>query len=188
MAGMIIAIASQLNMGEIDKTELKIALKQKDIEFFKSLEEIKEKEKIEIEELKTEPSEALQDREIIEVEQVVIQAPKQALQPVILPTGVEYYRHIVERYDWNANHALIIMGCESGGNPNSVNWNDAKLPGGRESVGLFQIRRLDGRPSHEALKDPEMNIQIAYGLWTASGRRFGSTLGWFNCAKKFGIY
>jgi len=86
-------------------------------------------------------------------------------------------------------NAIKIARCESGLDPKIVNWEDAKIPPEyRPSVGCMSIRALDGRPSLEELKDAETNIKMGVKLWKESGNRFGSTLGWYHCARKLGIY
>lgn len=82
----------------------------------------------------------------------------------------EAYRHIVERYDWDANIALSIMEAESRCDPSIVNDNPLT---GDYSVGLMQINIYGAnakyRPSEQALKDPATNIDYAYSLWKSSG-------------------
>lgn len=82
----------------------------------------------------------------------------------------EQYRHIVERYEWNADIVLAIMEAESGCDTSVVNDNPAT---GDYSVGLMQINIYGAnakyRPSEQALKDPATNIAYAYSLWKSSG-------------------
>ena len=81
--------------------------------------------------------------------------------------GCEKYRHIMEQYDWNVQTAMAICKLESGGNTNAANWKDshATCDG---SFGLFQIGCLHGY-TVEQLKDPNINIRIAYKLWKSNG-------------------
>lgn len=61
--------------------------------------------------------------------------------------------------------ACAIMLAESGGNQYAV--GDRNNP--PVSVGLFQIRTLKGRPSKEALFNPQTNIEYAKKLRTSGG-------------------
>lgn len=84
----------------------------------------------------------------------------------VTASGVEQWRELVSKY-FPANqvdYALRIMSCESGGNPQSVNWNDAKITG-MPSNGLFQINSTQDWSWH----DPETNIQRAHEMWSRRG-------------------
>ena len=78
-------------------------------------------------------------------------------------------------------NAMAIMACESMGDPRAHNKKD---PSGG-SVGLFQINGVHGL-SFEDRADPETNI--AWAAWH-HGRvgRWGTSWGWYNCARKLGI-
>lgn len=77
--------------------------------------------------------------------------------------GVEQWRSLVSKYNWDADLVLRIMSCESGGNPNSVNSTPPDY-----SVGLMQINLYGSlaltRPSEAWLKVPANNIEYAYGM------------------------
>ena len=85
------------------------------------------------------------------------------------------------------------MECESQGGPSKVGdkhltyWIKGVQYG--TSHGLFQIRHLEKRPplSSPIYHDPEENIKFAAGMFKAMSYKFGSTAGWYNCAKKTGI-
>lgn len=80
---------------------------------------------------------------------------------------------IDENFGDQANNARKVMKCESGGRPDAVGdtsltfYQDGILYG--YSVGLFQIRRLKGRPEKEQLLDPEFNIRYAADMQRAQG-------------------
>jgi len=116
----------------------------------------------------------------------VVKTPEPTKKPTY--TGSKNWDHILSQYDWNVDHARTIMQCESGGNPQRVNNNPNT---GDYSVGLFQVNLYGSnartRPSEDNLKIPENNIEYAYKLYKSQGDRFGTTGGWFNCAKKHGI-
>lgn len=91
-------------------------------------------------------------------------------QPVAMPvttytSGVEQWRTLVARYDWNVNTVLAIMRCESGGNPNAVGDRSTAY----SSYGLLQVRALPGRPEPTWLLVPENNISYSYSLYKANG-------------------
>lgn len=118
--------------------------------------------------------------------------PKPATKPrkaVVNTAGVEQWREVVSRYDWPVEEALTIMKCESGGNESRINNNPRT---GDYSVGLFQVNLIgkmrQTRPPETWLLVGENNIAHAYKMYSGMGRRFGTTGGWYNCAKKFGIH
>jgi len=79
--------------------------------------------------------------------------------------GVEQWRNLVSKYDWNVDTVLRIMACESGGRETVVNDNPAT---GDYSVGLMQINiygaNATNRPSENWLKVAKNNVQFAYEL------------------------
>lgn len=70
------------------------------------------------------------------------------------------------KYPWNAEIALKIAICESGLNPEAVNWSDAEITG-YASLGLFQLNR----PEFESWNDYKVNIKLAYELYLRRGWR-----------------
>lgn len=101
-------------------------------------------------------------------EQKVILVPEPA--PVVVqPVGCEAYRNEVAKYGWNVEVALAVMKAESGCNPNSVGDNFVINGLYAPSCGLFQVRTLIGRPTCEELKNPEINVAYAHGLYLANG-------------------
>lgn len=113
--------------------------------------------------------------------------PKPAQQTTT--AGTEQWRGLAGQYDWNVEHALLIMSCESGGVPTKHNYNPATRD---NSWGLYQVNlwgsNAKNRPPASELVKPEVNIAYAYNLYVSQGRRFGTTGGWKNCANKFGIH
>lgn len=119
--------------------------------------------------------------------------PAPAPQAQVTAAGVltsEQLDHYAALAGWPADwwpSMKLIIGCESGGNPNAHNGSD---PNGGSS-GLTQ---LNGR-SHfdkagedfEQRYDPVVNLRTALWLRTVRGH-FGGAGGWKNCAAKFGIY
>lgn len=89
-------------------------------------------------------------------------------------SGVERWRPLVAKYFGSAtDEALAIMKCESGGNPNAVNYNSNSV-----DRGLMQVNSCHGAGS---TFDPEGNIAYSYRLYRSSGWR-----PWV-CARKIGI-
>lgn len=123
----------------------------------------------------------------VEPQQTVQPQPVQAAhqeQPKPQPvTGCEHYRQLIQKYFNATSTPLKIAYAESGCNPQAV--GDTHLTywkGGIHygmSCGLFQIRHLPGRPSCEALKDPETNVAYAKRLHQANGWK-----PWSVCVKK----
>ena len=75
------------------------------------------------------------------------------------------------------NNALLVMACESRGNPKAINKDDAKITG-HCSYGLFQING----PDNWEWDNPEENADRALDLFLARGWQ-----PWFNCSKKLGL-
>jgi hypothetical protein len=91
--------------------------------------------------------------------------PKQRVYGVY--SGSSYY-YLLTQYDWNINIAYAIMLAESGGNPNAENWKDNhRVCSG--SFGLFQLACFRGNIN--TLKDPEINVKMAYELYKREGWR-----------------
>lgn len=88
---------------------------------------------------------------------------------------VERWRDLVSEYDWNVDTALLVIACESEGNPLAQNpRSDAK--------GLWQLLgwehlayRLHGVWS---VMNPYVATDVAYQIWVWGGRRFGTAIGW----------
>lgn len=113
---------------------------------------------------------------IIEAEPT-LPAPVRSNHGLIKPNA-ERWRSLVEAHfpASQVNNALIVMSCESGGNPESINWGDAKITG-YPSAGLFQINR----PLNWEWSDPTQNVVLAADYYNRRG--------WqpWTCAKKYGI-
>ncbi len=56
-------------------------------------------------------------------------------------TGVDYYRELVEQYEWNTDVAMAVMREESSYNPSAINREGHK--GCRGSYGLMQIAGIN---------------------------------------------
>jgi len=97
---------------------------------------------------------------------------------------------ICDTFGKHCANALKIAQCESGMDTQKV--GDLGISYKKKgtqyglSFGIFQIRYLEGRPKPSELLKPEVNIQYAAKLFRSLGS-FGSTAGWYNCAKKLGI-
>jgi hypothetical protein len=108
----------------------------------------------------------------------------------VLGSQIDSWRSLVSKYfpAHEVDNALKIIQCESGGNANAHNFNHRTRD---NSHGLFQINNYGNlaheRPSREWLIIPENNVSYAYKLYLQEGGRFGTTGGWFNCAKLHGI-
>ena len=95
----------------------------------------------------------------------------------------------LSKYDWDYNQAKAILSFEDpSNNPSIVNDNPST---GDYSVGCFQINLIgnmrNARPSEEWLKIANNNVKYAYEMYSAQGRTFCETSGWFNSCKKAGI-
>ena len=82
----------------------------------------------------------------------------------VLAPGWDFVVSEIKKYDWPIETALKIAKCESGYNPNAVNWNDAKITG-MPSMGVFQLNR----PYDLKYFDYKYNIAEAYLLWQRRG-------------------
>lgn len=89
--------------------------------------------------------------------------------------GVEQYRPLVEKYfpKGEVDNALVIMAHESGGNPNAVSRTN--------DHGLMQIHaplwtNFFGVTT-EQLKDPNLNIELAYKIWDRADGKVGNGQG-----------
>ena len=82
--------------------------------------------------------------------------------------------------------AWQIVLKESGGNPNTHNYNPKT---GDDSWGLYQINRYgklaQNRPEPDKLKDAEFNIKYARMLYKNSGYTFKKH--WATTSKKLGL-
>ena len=97
------------------------------------------------------------------------EAPKAEPKPVSHPIGCENYRHLVNKYNWNADVMLRVMKAESSCNPNAVG-DDYPIRGlHAPSCGLMQVRTIGDRPSCDQLKNPEVNIEWAWKIYQSQG-------------------
>lgn len=114
-------------------------------------------------------------------------------EPVVQPTPVEpVVAHAtceseIQKYQWDYNTAIAVARAESGLNPNALNNNPAT---GDYSVGCFQINLFGGnaasRPSEQDLRNPAVNVEFAYKLYSSNGHSF---LGqWGVCRGKVACY
>lgn len=96
--------------------------------------------------------------------------------------STEVIQLIRNKFGVQADNAIKVATCESGLRSNAV--GDAFWIGGiyAESIGIFQIRLLAGRPSKEWLMNANNNVDYAYNMWKSQG------WGPWSCAKKLGIY
>jgi len=109
--------------------------------------------------------------------------------PKSTPAGPDTYDALFQQHfgdSWVS--AKRIATCESGLVATKHNYNPATRD---NSWGLFQVNLWGAnartRPSSAELIKAEVNIEFARNLWISQGRRFGTTGGWFNCARKLGI-
>lgn len=83
---------------------------------------------------------------------------------------VQQWREAVDAYSWPTETALLVIACESQGDPSAVNPSSG-------ATGLFQTmpswrglaRRLFGSAD---LLNPAVNLAVAFVLWEDSGGRF----------------
>lgn len=94
--------------------------------------------------------------------------------PVARPEIISYIKEI---FGEASQKAIAVFTCESGLNPDAVNWNDAKITG-KPSMGIAQLNR----PYDVKYFDWRFNIDTAY-------REFYVPRGWqpWTCAKNLGI-
>ena len=107
------------------------------------------------------------------------EAPKQA-------TGGDCEQEIA-KYNWDYNTAVSVAKAESGLRSDALNNNPAT---GDYSVGCFQINLFGGnaasRPSEQDLRNPAVNVEFAYKLYSSNGHSF---LGqWGVCRNKVKCY
>lgn len=104
-----------------------------------------------------------------------VQQRVKPVEPKNHPKGCDNYVALVRKYDWNHRIAINIMRAESMGcNPSAVGDNYPINGIHAVSCGLFQIRTLAGRPSCKALKNPALNVKVAYRLYKSGGWRHWS--------------
>lgn len=107
---------------------------------------------------------------------------------ISLMTNEEY---VAYKFGKHTENALKISKCESGGRATAVGDGHLKYEKHGKtygmSLGLFQIRYLPGRPTPEQLVNPRTNTDTAWKIFVANGYKFGTTSGWYNCAKKLNI-
>lgn len=73
---------------------------------------------------------------------------------------------IVNNYNWDKRIAYAICMAESGGNSQTINWND-KHNGCTGSAGLMQIACIHTGGAHEL--DPVKNMNKAFEIYQRSG-------------------
>ena len=73
---------------------------------------------------------------------------------------VEIENYILQVFGENGNMAVKIFTCESGLNPEAINWDDSKITG-MPSQGIAQMNR----PYNPELLDWKYNIDEAYKLY-----------------------
>lgn len=73
------------------------------------------------------------------------------------PLQGEIEAYVRQVFGGHATKAIIIAKCESGLNPNAVNWDDSKITG-MPSQGIFQINA----PYNEMLFNWKYNVDVAY--------------------------
>lgn len=83
-------------------------------------------------------------------------------------TGCDKWRVLVSKYDWNTHIAMAVMEAESSCVEAKIGDDYPILGLWRKSCGLFQVRTLDGRPACEQLKDPAVNVDWAYKIYSAA--------------------
>lgn len=81
---------------------------------------------------------------------------------------------IRDKFGVHASAALAIAECESGYNPNSINFNDAKITG-YNSWGVF----MHNEPQFEGWNDPVISTNKAWEKFLRRGWQ-----PWKNCARK----
>ena len=89
------------------------------------------------------------------------------------------WKELVKKYfpSEQVNNALLVMACESGGNPKVINKDDAKITG-HCSYGLYQING----PDTWEWDNPEKNISKASTMFLVRGWQ-----PWTNCARGLGL-
>jgi hypothetical protein len=93
----------------------------------------------------------------------------------VVPRDKNYIISIIQKYDWPVEEALLIAKCES-------NIRAEAIGDSGNSIGVFQINKVHfWRASRQGLLKPEVNVRIAYKIWSEQG--------WYpwTCAKKLKI-
>ena len=81
------------------------------------------------------------------------------------------YYPLIEKYEWDKDTAVQVMMAESGCVKEAVNWADSHKTCSA-SYSLFQIACMHAETYGYTLDDlykPEVNIEIAYKLWSEQG-------------------
>lgn len=95
--------------------------------------------------------------------------------PIVYPVGCQYYLPIIEKYNWDVHTAMAIVQAESSCNP-----HEASVPNYDGSVdrGLFQVNSIHADMvggDLTSLYNPEVNVQIAYRIYSGNGWHAWST-------------
>lgn len=83
----------------------------------------------------------------------------------------------------HANKAFKLLSCENAAlNPNAVN-TAGNSPAGSRDVGIFQVNEYWQRTQAKFLFNPEINIRIAYQLYSENDNSFRM----WTCGRRLGI-
>ena len=104
------------------------------------------------------------DPAIIPAEYEIKEIPKTEYTSVLSRSEV---RELVSKYDWDVELMTAVFMAESSASSTVVNWGDSHLTCDG-SYGLAQIACLHVEDP-ETLKDPVVNIGVAYKLWKRDG-------------------
>ena len=84
---------------------------------------------------------------------------------------------ICDKFGPYCEQAIAIAECESGLDPHSINYNDARITG-FNSWGLF----MHNEPSFKGWDDPAVSTEKAWAKFSNRG-----WWPWTNCARKLGL-
>lgn len=101
------------------------------------------------------------------------------------PSNIEEL--IRKEFGKDAENALRIARCESHLNPKAHGDLDLTYEKNGntygDSIGIFQVRTFENRPTREQLRSAEFNIKYAKKLFDAAG----DFSPWYNCARMNGL-
>jgi len=116
-----------------------------------------------------------------------IYVPVTPIPTAIIQSPVEPHNEITEEinqvFGSSAPKAFKLLSCENHAlNPNAVN-TAGNFPVGSRDIGVFQINEYWQGVNAKFLFNPDINIRMAYQIYTESGNSFKM----WSCGRRFGI-
>lgn len=94
-----------------------------------------------------------------------------APQTPVYPAGCANYQPIVAQYDWDLRMAMAIMQAENRACDPAID-NKGLNTDGTYDTGLFQVNSIHADMvggDLESLRNPEINVRVAYGIYAGAG-------------------